>query len=58
MLYWLSEAWWCTYRQFVIIGLGIGLLPIQCQAITQANDDLLSVHPFRTNFLQILIEIQ
>ena len=38
------------------MGLGIGLLPIQRQVITQTNADLLSIWHLRTNFLQILIE--
>ena len=38
------------------IGPGNGLSPVQCQAITWTNADLLSIGPLGTNFSAILIE--
>ena len=40
-----------------IIGLGNGLLPVQCQAIIWANAKILSIGLLATNFNEILIEI-
>ena len=39
-------------------GSGNGLSPVRRQAITWANDVLLSIRPLATNFCEILIEIQ
>ena len=45
-------------RELVRIGSGNGLLPVQPQAITWTNADLLQIGPLVTNFSEILIEIQ
>ena len=29
-----------AYLNYIIIGSGKGMLPVQCQAITETNDDL------------------
>ena len=39
------------------IGSDNGLLPVQHQAITSTNADLLSIGPLGTNFSEILIKV-
>ena len=41
-----------------MIGSGNGLSPVYHQAITWTNADLLSIGAFRTNFSEILTEIE
>ena len=43
---------------WVSIGSGNGLLPVQRQAITCTNTALLSIGPLGTNFVEMQIEIQ
>ena len=43
---------------WVSIGSGIGLPPVRSQAITWTNADFLSIGHSRTNFNEMLIEIQ
>ena len=43
---------------WVSTGLGNGLSPVRCQAITWTNADLLSIEPLGTNFSESRIEMQ
>ena len=43
--------------KWVIIASGNGLLPVQHQAITQTNADILLFAPILTNFSEKLIKI-
>ena len=43
--------------KWVITGSGNGLLPVQCQAITWTNADLLSFGPLERNFSEIWLKI-
>ena len=45
-------------RRWTTIGSWDGLLPVRRQSITWANAELLSIVPWRTNFSQIVSDIQ
>ena len=47
-----------SFEDGITISSGNGLPPVQHQAITCTNDDLLSIEPLRTNFNETLTTIQ